>query len=341
MKVCVLNVGGTIGMVAGPDGLAPRRGSIDAYLSKMAELTRDPLPSWDLHALEPLLDSADMTPHDWERIAQAILDRYDAYDGFVVLHGTDTMAYTASALSFLLPGLSKSVVLTGSQLPLEDVRSDGREHVITSLLVAGTLGIPEVTLYFGAKLLRGNRAQKVNNEDFVAFASGNFPPLAKAGVRIDVDRSLVRPPGKGVPSRLPLLRSPQVVALRVFPGMPADLLRRVLSHPVEAVVLETYGAGTFPSADKALLEVVAEATARDVVVVNISQCHSGRVVQEMYGSGAALARIGVVGGHDMTTEAALTKLYCLLGSGASPAEVRQRMAVDVAGELTVPPEHAI
>lgn len=336
--VCILHVGGTIGMVRGSRGYVPRDGFVEHYLSTMGELSRDPLPGWDLHALPPLLDSADMQPRDWKRIAQAILERYDDYDGFVVLHGTDTMAYTASALSFLLPGLGKPVVLTGSQLSLEDVRSDGREHIITSLLLAGRHDIPEVGIYFGSTLLRGNRTQKVNAHDFVAFSSGDVPPLATAGVSIRLARWLIRRPGPGVPDAIALSREPQVVALRVFPGISDDLLRRVLAPPVEAAVLETYGSGTFPSRQAALLRAIEEAVARDVVVVNCSQCHRGRVRQELYESGAGLARAGVVSGHDMTVEAALTKLFCLLGSGVSPAEARDRIGEDLAGELTRPEE---
>ncbi len=338
-RVCILHVGGTIGMVRGPNGYAPERGFVDRYLGAMAEMSHDPLPSWELHALEPLMDSADMHPRDWKRIAEAIRVRYDTYDGFVVLHGTDTMAYTASALSFLLPGLAKPVILTGSQLSLEDVRSDGRQHVITALLLAGAYPIPEVGLFFGSTLLRGNRSQKVNANDFVAFESGDLPPLATAGVTIDVNRLLVRKPGAGLPERIGLHREPVVVAMRVFPGISAELIRRVLASPVEAVVLETYGSGTFPSRDPALLRAIEQAVNRGVLVVNCSQCARGRVRQELYETSTSLARIGVVSGHDMTVEAALTKLYCLLGAGLSVEETRRRVGEDVAGELT-PPEAA-
>lgn len=332
-RVCILHVGGTIGMVRTAEGFVPAKGFVEEVLSHMDVLAQPVLPRWELHRLEPLLDSADMQPSDWVRIAEALVERWEDFDGFMVLHGTDTMVYTASALSFLLPDVSKPVVLTGAQLSLQDVRSDGRQHIVTSLLIAGTLAIPEVAIYFGDALLRGNRAQKVDNHGFVAFRSGNFPPLARAGVTIDVAWNLVRAPGAGVPGRIALERAPRVVALRVFPGLSPDLLGRVLAPPVEGVVLETYGSGTFPS-DPALLAVIAEATARDVVVVNCSQCHSGRVMQGRYGTSATLGRVGVVSGHDMTPEAALTKLFVLLGSGATAAEARSRMPVDQAGEIT-------
>lgn len=331
-RIRLLHVGGTIGMSRGEDGYVPTEGVVERYLRSVADLVRPELPAFELRALPPLLDSANMRPADWGRIASAIVEDYDDFDGFVVLHGTDTMVYTASALSFLLPGLGKPVLLTGAQLPLENVRSDGREHLVTSLILASELRIPEVTLYFGNRLMRGNRAQKVHNHEFVAFASGNLPPLARVGVRIDVEHHLVRAPGD-VLRPVALKREPIVVAVRVFPGLTPVLLRQMLSAPIEGVVLETYGTGTFPSADPELLAAVRDACERGVVVVNTSQCHSGRVRQELYGTAVPLARAGVVSGHDMTPEAALTKLYCLLGAGHDVDDVRRLMETDLAGEL--------
>lgn len=312
-------------------GWVPATGFVERFLSSID--SRPSLPDWDLHRLEPLLDSANTRPADWVRIASEIEARYDAYDGFVVLHGTDTMAYTASALSYLLSGQTKHVVLTGAQLSLANVRSDGREHLVTAILLA-TLPIPEVTLYFGQRLLRGNRSQKVHNRDFVAFASGNHPPLARVGVGIDVKQSSLREPGRGGLRAADLVREPEVVALRVFPGIQASMLDRMLAPPVEGVILETYGTGTFPSQHQELMDAIQAAIARGVVVVNCSQCHSGRVQQGLYGSGRALQDIGVISGHDMTPEAALTKLYCLLAADRSLEVVRRKMEEDLAGEIT-------
>lgn len=333
--VCLLHVGGTIGMVHADGGYRTQAGFLQTYLQGMPELTRGAVPRFTLVQCDPLMDSADMRPADWVRVARLIVERYDDYDGFVVVHGTDTMAYTASALSFLLHGLAKPVVLTGAQLSLEHVRSDGREHLITSLIIAGNLDIPEVCVYFGSQLLRGNRCQKIRNNAFIAFSSGNLPPLATVGVDIDVNWPLVlrpQPRGTGV---VDLVCEPQVIAARVFPGMQASTLSRLLSRPTDGVVLETYGSGTFPSADLTLLGCIEEASARGVVIVNCSQCHSGRVEPGRYATSQPLVDRGVVSGGDMTPEAALTKLYCLLAATMTPEIVRQRMTENLAGELTV------
>ena len=328
-RVCILHVGGTIGMTATPEGLVPQPGVLERYLDAMPELCAPGMPEHHLQRLDPLRDSADMTPDDWLAIAQAIVERDADFDGFVVLHGTDTMVHTASALSFLLRGLQKPVVLTGSQLSLEHVRSDGREHIITSLIIAGTLPIPEVTIYFASRLLRGNRSQKVDNDNFVAFHSGNLPALATVGASISVATHLVRAPGEGLAGEVAMVRRPQVGALRVFPGITPAALKSVLT--CDGLVLETYGAGTFPVDQPGLLDVIRESS---TVVVNCTQCHGGMVRQDLYRSGRLLEEAGVTSGSDMTPEAGLTKLYCLFAQGCTPAEARAQIGVDLAGELT-------
>jgi len=333
-RVFVLYTGGTIGMGETATGLAPAPGFLEQYLQDMWELSRPEMPSYHLERFDPLMDSANMRPADWVRIARSIAAVYHDYDGFVVLHGTDTMAYTASALSYLLGGLDKSVVITGAQLPLEHVRSDGRKHLVTSLLLAARQTAREVCIYFGGTLLRGNRAQKVHNQNFSAFHSGNLPPLAEVGVDVTVNHHIAPPPKRDPFRWTDLTRDPEVAAVRVYPGMGAPFLRRMLAEPTEGIVLETYGAGTFPSADPELVAALAEATARGVVIVNTSQCHAGRVAQDYYAAGSALARAGVVSGLDMTPEAALTKLYCILAAGMTPQEARARMGENIAGELT-------
>lgn len=336
-RVALLHVGGTIAMAPSDEGLEPQDGVVARYLGQLEALMGSELPHVDLHVLHPLLDSANMRPSDWVRIANAIVELDDDYAGFVVVHGTDTMAYSASAVSFLLQGLTKPVIFTGAQLPLGDPRSDGREHLITSLLIAGTIDVPEVCIYFGDRLLRGNRAQKIDSRSFFAFDSGNLPPLARVGIDVDLKPALIRPHGTGVLRVRPLSTTPEIIAVRIYPGMTARLLRQMMAPPVQGVVLETYGSGTFPAANTELVEAVEEAVLRGVVVVNTSSVLSGRVQPGLYGTGATLARTGVISGNDMTPEAALTKLYCLLASGMPVAQARTAFAVDMAGEMTTAP----
>ncbi len=325
-------------MVAHADGYRPQPGFLADYMGAMPELLREEMPEHELVVLDPLLDSSDMDPDDWLRISEEIARHYDDYDGFVVVHGTDTMAYTASALSFLLPGLGKPVILTGSQLSLTDVRSDGREHLITAIYLAGSVPIPEVTIYFAARLIRGNRAQKIHNQDFFAFNSGNLAPLARIGASIRVAHRLCRQPPPGPLRPLKLVRKPKVASLRIFPGIDGEMIRRMV-EPLDGLVLETYGNGNAPSRDQSFLNALAEAIAppRDTVIINCSQCHGGRVDQLRYGTGMTLARAGVTSGYDMTPEAALTKLYCLLAAGTPAADVRARIQEDLAGELIADP----
>ena len=306
---------------------------VAGYLAEqVGRLEHPDLPDFALNEYTPLLDSANMRPANWQLIAQDIAEQYDAYDGFVVLHGTDTMAYTAAALSFMLEGLDKPVILTGSQIPLAEARSDARENLITSLLLAAHSKVPEVCLYLNGHLLRGNRATKVSSSGFEAFASPNFSPLGSVGVEIEVNRRLLRPPGDAL--TVQTLGTAQVVALRLFPGITAEILDNVLQKPVQGLVLETYGAGNAPSNDAALLEVLRAATARGVVIVNCTQCLHGSVDMSDYATGSALREAGVVGGFDMTPEAALTKLVYLLSKGLTVEETRRQVQRDLRGELT-------
>lgn len=346
-RVCVLYTGGTIGMVEGASGYEPVRGFLERRLAAnptfhvpgRPALTL-PASRFDRHVhyeiieFDPLKDSSNMGREDWVGLAVAIAQRDADWDAFVVLHGTDTMAYTASALSFMLQGLEKTVVVTGSQIPLARTRNDAVDNLLGALMVAGHYDIPEVGIYFDDKLLRGNRARKVDAAGLDAFRSGNLRPLVEVGVQVDVRWDLVlTPSGEGL--RVRPITNPHVVPLRLFPGLTAPTLARLLAPPLEGLVLETYGAGNAPDARPGLLRVLRDATDRGVVIVNVTQCHRGGV-GTAYAAGRALADCGVVPGGDMTAEAALTKLQWLLSLDLPVEAIRDRVGRSLRGELTEP-----
>jgi lysophospholipase len=344
-RVLVIYTGGTIGMVRGPKGYVPRPGFLAQTLRGMPrcheagqpDLTLPPSrlgrrTRYEILERDPLIDSANMAPQDWVSIARDIERHYDDYDAFVVLHGTDTMAYTACALSFMLVNLSKTVVLTGSQIPISHVRNDGVDNLLGAMVLAAHYEIPEVAIYFRDRLFRGNRCQKVDAEGFDAFDSGNLPPLARIGIGIDVRWDLVRTPQPGKLHVRPIVRS-DVAALRLHPGMDATTLGRLLRPPLAGAILETYGTGNGPDNRPELLDAVRSATERGMVIVNVTQCHRGAVKPE-YAVGTGLSEAGVVSGADLTPEASLTKLAYLLSHVDDPEEVKRLMAVDMRGELT-------
>ncbi|KAL9548583.1 hypothetical protein MBANPS3_005617 [Mucor bainieri] len=282
----------------------------------------------------PLLDSCDITMSDWVRIAGDIKENYQLYDSFIVLHGTDTMAYTASALSFMLEELGKTVIITGSQVPLTEVRNDAVENLLGALTIAGHFVIPEVSLYFGKKLYRGNRTSKISAVDFEAFDSPNIPSLVDVGINIDVKWPLVLRPTQIAKFNVCQKLNPNVGSLRLFPGINDSTIRAFLAPPLQGVVLETFGAGNAP-ARPALLAALKEASDRGVVIVNCTQCRKG-LVTDAYATGKQLSAIGVVPGADMTPECALTKLAYLLGKTPNnPDHVRKMMTRNLRGELTV------
>lgn len=296
----------------------------------------------DACSLEPV-DSCNIGPDYWVQIARVIAQNYERYEGFVVLHGTDTMVYTASALSFMLRNLAKPVVLTGAQLShLAHIRNDALQNLLTALLLAnpkysGLPLVPEVSIFFHDKLLRGNRSRKVNSAGFEAFQSPNYPPLAVAGESIVVDRRVVRPAASAGALHLCDHIEPNVAAVIFFPGIQeASILEDILSDQrLKGVVLLTYGAGTVPS-DSRVLAPIAEAVQRGVTAVAVTQCGGGRVNLGRYEASLKLMEAGVVSGHDMTPEAALVKLMVLLGDPSlNVTQVRQMISQDLAGELTV------
>lgn len=336
-RVYIANTGGTIGMKKTPNGYAPASGNLAEQMSQIFALNSPSMPDYDLHEYDPLLDSANMTPHDWLKIAQDIAARYNDYDGFVVLHGTDTMAYTASALPFLLEGLRKPVILTGSQIPLCETRNDARENLITAMILAAEYPIPEVCLYFGDKLMRGCRTVKVNANGFDAFGSPNYPPLGQVGVDIEVDWGLIRPlPPLATPLIVNPLSGNQISSFRLFPGISADIVHHILQPPLKGLVLEAYGVGNGPDHDQEFIAVLREASQRGVIIVDCTQCFSGSVDLNDYATGASLAAAGVISGYDLTVEAALAKLFYLLSQELSTETIKSLMQTDMRGELTHP-----
>lgn len=333
-KVYIAYTGGTIGMKKTGGGYMPAPGYLEEMMNNIPELKSDILPDYQISEYKPLLDSSNMTPDDWLKIANDISAHYKEFDGFVVLHGTDTMAYTASALPFMLQGLQKPVILTGAQIPLCKIRNDARENLITALLIAANYKIPEVCLCFGDKLLRGNRAVKVDADSLDAFASPNFPALGTVGIEININWDLILPTAK---TRGPLtvnaLNEARVAGLRLFPGVSIDIIKNFLQPPIRGLILQTYGMGNAPG-DLKLISALKAANDRGVVIVNCTQCLKGTVNMEDYATGAALAKAGVISGFDMTLEAALAKLSFLLNQKLPVAKIKKMMQTDLRGELT-------
>jgi len=334
-RIYVAFTGGTIGMRSTPDGYASCPGTLRALVDDLLAEAGDELPLVEFEELEPLIDSSNATPATWSLIAETLFARRDSFDGFVVLHGTDTMAYTASALSFLLPDFGKPVVVTGSQVPMSVARSDGRQNLIGALQVAARGDIREVCLLFGSKVLRGNRATKVDANGLEAFDSPRFPPLAELGASIMVNARITSPV-----ARRPRMRTcglAHVAAVRLFPGVESSVIEHLCLPPLQGLVIEAYGAGNGPAADPRFIAAIQSATAAGVVIVIVTQCLHGAVQPGAYATGSALLDAGALPGFDLTSEAALTKLAVLLGEGTPADEVRALMTTDLAGELTSPP----
>ena len=333
-RILVIYTGGTIGMVSTPSGYAPEKAAFHDLLDRIPELHAEGMPNWDIVDMDPLLDSSNITVREWNAIGQLIADHHADYDGFVVLHGTDTMAYTASALSFMLRGNGKPVILTGSQIPLCEIRNDARDNIITSLLIAASDKIHEVCLYFGGKLLRGNRAIKYSADDLIAFESPNYPALADVGIAIRYNVPALLPPGRGRFAFQPMKAIP-IGVLKVFPGIQFDLFDSIMTERLKGIVIETFGAGNIPGHADSLLPIIRKASENGTVIVVCSQCPHGTVSLGAYETSSALKEAGAVSGYDITTEAAVAKLYYLFSRGLSRDEIRARMERSMRGEITI------
>ena len=331
-KICIIYTGGTIGMIHSPNGYVPNPDSFRSNLEAIPDLNHPDAPIWDLVQFSPLLDSTDMTVREWNKIGHAIAERYDAYDGFVILHGTDTMGYSASALSFMLENLSKPVIFTGAQIPLCELRSDGKDNIINSVLIAASGMVHEVCVYFNGVLLRGNRTTKRSSDQLLAFDSPNCPHLAEAGITIQYNRAVLLPPAEAAFSFHPFLEVP-VGVIKVFPGIQFEIFEHIMTDRLKGVVLETFGAGNIPSTGNYLLHIIEKAYRSGTIITVCSQCMQGTVTLGQYATSKALHDIGAVNGKDMTTEAALTKLYYLFSLGIDKEEIKQLMSKNLRGEL--------
>ena len=337
-SILIIYTGGTIGMIENPATGVLEAFSLRSLMESVPELKRF---GYEISTtqFEPPIDSSEMEPLHWSRLVKLIADNYDQYDGFVVLHGTDTMSFTASALSFMLEDLCKPIILTGSQLPIGKLRTDGRENLITSIEIAAAkknhkATVSEVCIFFESHLMRGNRTSKVNADRFNAFRSFNYPVLARAGVQIKYDATKIRSHGQTLRLKPHYTLDQNVVVLKLFPGISQQIVESILSIPsLKGVVIETYGSGNAPGKEW-FIDKIKQAIDRGLVIVNVTQCQIGRVQMKRYGSGHRLQEIGVVSGYDITTEAAITKLMYLFGRGYSADTVIEKMKMSIAGEIT-------
>lgn len=336
--ILIIYTGGTIGMAQkGSDGgLTPVK--FDQILEEVPELNR---LGYDLSAVtfNPPIDSSNMTIAIWAKIANTIKKNYRFFDGFVILHGTDTMAYTASALSFMLENLDKPVVMTGSQLPIGILRTDGKENLITSIEIAaakknGIAIVPEVCVYFDNKLFRGNRTSKRHADHFSAFDSVNYPLLAKAGVEIKFFQENIYYSGNKGILKVNTKFDERVVILKIFPGMSKTVFENIIDIPgLKGIVLESFGAGNVPT-NTWISSLIKKAIRKKIVMLNITQCQGGAVNMGQYETSLELLKAGVVNGKDMTSEAAVTKLMFLLGQDLSQEEIKMHLNKNMSGEIS-------
>lgn len=332
-KVLIIYTGGTIGMSKTSNGYAPEMNTFLEMVNKIDELKNSKMPKWDIISLHPILDSSNISLNEWNKIAELVYENYNQYDGFVILHGTDTMAYSASALSFMLENNSKPIIFTGSQIPLCEIRNDARDNLITSLMIASDDRISEVCLYFGGKLLRGNRAIKYSSDGLIAFSSPNYPTLGEAGIEINIKEDLLLKK-TNKPLKLTKMKNVPIGVIKIFPGIQIDLFEPILSENLKGIVLETFGSGNIPNNSGKLLPIIEKAFQNGSIVTVCSQCPHGTVSLGTYETSSTLKKAGAISGYDMTTEAAVAKLYYLFSQDLSKEEIKASMEINLRGELT-------
>lgn len=338
-SVLMIYTGGTIGMVEDP-----KTGSLEPFdfkhlINHVPEVKELGYMISTIQ-FDPPLDSSEVSPESWVKMGQTIAENYHKYDGFVILHGTDTMAYTASALSFMLENLNKPVIITGSQLPIGKVRTDGKENLITAIEIAATKDddrsmVREVCIYFQNNLMRGNRTRKMNADFFHAFRSFNYPILANVGIDINFNKDYLFSPNSVKPLVTHFRLDNSVVVLKLIPGISPQVIKSILTIPgIKGVVMETFGSGNAPCFGW-FIDLIKDAISRGIVIVNITQCCIGLVQMKRYDTGHQLLDAGVISGFDSTTESAVTKLMYLFGEGYSTEQVKEYMSSSLIGEITV------
>lgn len=337
-SILLIYTGGTIGMKEDPADQALKPFDFSQILEEVPELQKFAFKI-DSFTFDPLIDSSDVEPGLWQALAKLIRRKYDDYDGFVILHGTDTMAYSASVLSFMLRGLGKPVIFTGSQLPIGSPRTDGKENLVSSIEIAsakdadGRATVPEVAIFFNSRLFRGNRATKTDSSSFGAFTSPNCPPLAEAGINIRYNKAAIRQ-YDGRPLEVQTELDTRVTILKIHPGITRETTGYFLRDPgSRAVIMETYGSGNAISKPW-FTDIVSEACGKGKIILNVTQCQAGEVDMNIYATGKTLKAAGVISGRDITTEAALGKLFCLMGKFPDNKTVKELLESNLEGEIS-------
>lgn len=336
-RIYIIYTGGTIGMVKTRKGYIPRKGYLLNRLKSIKDLYNNNVPNFLINEYPNLIDSANISPKDWSTIALDILDNYEKYDGFIVLHGTDTLAYTASSLSFMLKNLSKPVICTGSQIPISEVRSDALDNILHSLILAADSRISEVCIYFNKKLLRGNRSVKTSSLGMDAFSSPNYPVLGEVGIDIKLNEAFLYHNESNSPITIECdpFKTPRIAILSIFPGINTETFKQILCPPLQGLILKTYGSGNIMDSNKILCELM-NAYERGVTILNCTQCLKGSVRTGVYETSLKLSSIGVISGKDITDEAALTKLSYLLSiSRLNQIDIQSELNKNLRGEVTL------